>query len=241
MDETESASVVERPGYRQRILSPAERRDRNRREMSEAILDIARDIMRQDGVAALSLSEIARRMQITTAALYRYFPSKFALYDALFRLALRVFLEYLEPVWTGTPPNWERLEAWTEAHMRFAHEQPDLFQLAFERPVPGFSPSEASMKESRQLLETGRTRFLSLVEAGAIDRRIDPSRAFDLFIAMRHGLSAQHAANEPGVALGASRYGSLVGDAMVFFKAAWEPRRSKRTPRDTKEEKSRNR
>ena len=160
-----------------RILSPAERRQRNRREMTDGILAIARDIMRESGVAALSLSEVARRLQVTTAALYRYFPSKAALYDALFREAMRVFQAYITPVWEEHPPGWRQLEAWIEARMRFAQEQPELFALLFERPVPGFEPSAESMEESSGFLGEARRAFSRLVEAGVIHPPGAPERA----------------------------------------------------------------
>jgi AcrR family transcriptional regulator len=206
-----------------RILSPAERRQRNRQEMIEAILAIARDIMRENGIAALSLSELARRLQVTTAALYRYFPSKSGLYDALFRVAMRVFREYITPVWEEHSPGWRQFEAWIEARMRFAQEQPELFSLLFERPVPGFEPSAESMEESREFLAEARRAFSQLIEAGVIHPPGAPERAFDLFIAMTHGLSAQHIANEPHLPIGSGRYGSLIPDALALFYAAWGP------------------
>ena len=63
---------------------PGERRHRRRLETIEEVLDHAVRIMEQDGVAGLSLGEIARRMGIRPPSLYVYFPSKHALYDALF-------------------------------------------------------------------------------------------------------------------------------------------------------------
>ena len=204
-----------------RILSPAERRQRNRQEMIEAILAIARDLMRENGVAALSLSELARRLHVTTAALYRYFPSKFGLYDALFRVAMRVFREYITPVWEEHSPGWQQFEAWIEVRMRFAQEQPELFSLLFERPVPGFEPSVESMEESREFLDEARHAFAQLIEAGVIHPPGAPERAFDLFITMTHGLSAQHIANEPHLPIGSGRYGSLIPDALALFHAAW--------------------
>ena len=204
-----------------RILSPAERRQRNRQEMIEAILAIARDLMRENGVAALSLSELARRLQVTTAALYRYFPSKAGLYDALFRVAMRVFRAYIAPVWEEHAPGWQQFEAWIEARMRFAQEQPELFSLVFERPVPGFEPSVKSMEESREFLDEARHFFSQLIEARVIHPPGAPERAFDLFIAMTHGLSAQHIANEPQLPIGSGRYGSLIPDVLALFQAAW--------------------
>ncbi len=62
-----------------RVLSPRERRQRNREEMVAAILDAARAVMREEGVAALNLHEVARRVGLRTPSLYEYFPGKMAL------------------------------------------------------------------------------------------------------------------------------------------------------------------
>src|SRR5918998_2682753 len=130
------------------LLSPAERRRRNREEVRSAILDAARAVMREQGVAALSLREVARRVQMQAPSLYGYFPSKMALYDALFLMAVRLRTEYRERADEGLDDFWDRLHARFESYMRFAQENPELYQLAFERPVPGFVPSAASLEEA---------------------------------------------------------------------------------------------
>src|SRR3954471_17370593 len=61
-----------------------DRRQRRRQESIEEVLDHAVEIMAEQGVAGLSIGEIARRMDIRPPSLYVYFPSKNALYDALF-------------------------------------------------------------------------------------------------------------------------------------------------------------
>ena len=80
------------------VLSPQARRERNREEMRRAILDAARAVMREQGVAALSLREVARRVKLQAPSLYAYFPSKMALYDALFLEGMRTFRTYRTPV-----------------------------------------------------------------------------------------------------------------------------------------------
>lgn len=56
----------------------------------ERILGLAEGIMRRDGVDKLSLRRLARQLQVTPMALYRYFDSKEALLGALLdRFALR--------------------------------------------------------------------------------------------------------------------------------------------------------
>jgi AcrR family transcriptional regulator len=206
-----------------RILSPKERRQRNREEMSTVILETARDIMREEGVAALNLSEVARRIGVTTAALYRYFPNKFALYDALFCLGVRRFRETMEAVWQAHAPNWELLHVWFETQLAFAKEYPELYQLMAERPVPGFVPSEESMEESRALLAAAVGVLKKIIDAGVIAPGFSPERAFDLFIVLLQGLISQHLANEPQLPPGEGRFGSLIPDVMAMLKAAWAP------------------
>src|SRR5450759_673592 len=133
------------------IASPKERRERMRSEMMAGIVEAARAVMRERGVAALSLREVARRVKLSAPSLYAYFPSKAALYDALFVMAGRRYKEYKD-AYTRQPDSfWDHLQAWFATYMQFAHQNPDLYQLAFERPVPGFSPSPESMAASREL------------------------------------------------------------------------------------------
>ncbi len=189
-----------------------------------AILDAARDVMRERGVADLSLREVARRVSMRAPSLYEYFPSKAALYDALFVMAIRRFRSTLAPLVRDEDTFWERLRGTFEATMVFAKEHPDLYQLAFERPVPGFVPSEASMAESAAMLADFHREVVQAIEGGQISPGVPASQARDLIIAVNHGLTSQHMANEPEAPLGSGRYGGLVLPALALFRASWEPR-----------------
>ena len=226
----------------QSILSPKERRqrnrERNREEMKAAILDAARAVMREQGVAALNLQEVARRVGVRAPSLYEYFPGKMALYDALFRLGVRLYAERSEQLAQTSPSLWEYARASLHLYMTFAQEYPELYQLCFERPVPGFFPSEESMNESRQFL-TGRADQMieQGLEQGSLGPGVSPAQARDLFLAMTHGLTALHMANEPELPVGTGRFGSLIPAAMALFQASWDPeythRASETAPADS--------
>ena len=205
------------------ILSPKERRERNREEMRNAILEAARQVMREEGVAALNLQEVARRVGIRAPSLYEYFPGKMALYDALFRMGVRLYVERSRRLTEGTDSFWERSRVGLENYMSFAQEYPELYQLVQERPVPGFVPSEESMAESRQLLTMSDEIVETGIERGSVVLGITIAQARDLFIAMMHGLTALHMANEPELPVGSGRFGSLIPAAVALFRAAWEP------------------
>jgi AcrR family transcriptional regulator len=205
------------------ILTPSERRLRNRQEMHSAILEASRAVMRERGVAALSLREVARRVRLQAPSLYAYFPSKLALYQGLFLEAVRRFGTYKERSARRTGSFWDHLETSFTTYMQFAQEQPDLHQLAFERPVPGFSPSEESMAESAATLSGLTDTLEQAIQEGAIRPHVSLTQARDLIIAMSHGLTSQHMANEPDLPIGSGRYGSLIPAALELFRLAWDP------------------
>ncbi len=107
--------------------------------------------------------------------------------------------------------------------MRFAQEHPELYQLCFERPVPGFIPSDESMAESRRLLSGSEEVLARAVTNGEIRVNVPYNQARDLIIVMIHGLTSQHMANEPDLPVGSGRYGALLPHAVALFRAAWEP------------------
>jgi AcrR family transcriptional regulator len=197
--------------------------------MIDGILEAARDIMREHGVAALNLNEVARRVGVKPPSLYEYFSGKAALYDALFRLGLHLYAEHSDRALEAVPYGWERLRVAMEAYLSFAQQYPELWALVFERPVPGFVPSDESMEQSRAQLAVGSRLIEEAVEKGDIVPGVPAERARDLVIALMHGLAAAHMANEPDLPLGSGRFGSLIPVAMQVLEAAWSPQQTAET------------
>jgi AcrR family transcriptional regulator len=208
-----------------RVLSPQERRQRNREEMIAAILDAARAVMREDGVAALNLQEVARRVGMRAPSLYTYFPSKIAIYEALFVLGMRLYRERVERIIQTYGLDWESIHAALTNQMEFALEYPELYQLIFQRPVPGFVPSPEGMEEANKLLEISYAAMAKLVDSGLIAPGLSAEQANDLFIALMAGLTALHLANEPHLPMGEGRFGSLIPAAVALLRTAWTPKK----------------
>jgi AcrR family transcriptional regulator len=203
------------------VLTPKERQQRNHNEMVMTILNTARDIMREQGVAALNLQEIARRMGMRAPSLYNYFPNKIAIYEALFATGMRLYRERLELLLTQYGATWEGLEQIMEGNLYFALENPELYQLLFERPVPGFVPSSEGIDEANKLLETGQRLATEGIASGAFQPHVSAEVMMDLFISVTHGFTSQHLANEPHLPLGSGRFGSLIPLIMDILRKAW--------------------
>lgn len=207
-----------------RLPDAGESRGRNRDRMVAAILDAAREVMREEGVAALNLNEVARRVGVRTPSLYEYFPGKDAVYDALFKVGVRLWshrVEELRGTEFGSP--WELLRAIFEAYLDFADEHPEMYQLIHERHVPGFEPSPESLAESVRLTEAGVEAIKEWIDRGDLVAGLSADEAFDLVIAMMHGLTGAHVANQPGDRSPDSRFRRLLPAAIVLFEAAWSP------------------
>ena len=141
------------------------------------------------------------------------------IYDALFRLGFTLWGERLAESLQGAHSWQDEVKLLMETYMRFALENPELYQLCFERPVPGFVPSEESLQISFGILNQSYEHVSDLLPH--MDTDLEPEQVADLVIALSHGLTAQHMANEPQLPIGQGRFGALIPAALSVFDKAW--------------------
>ena len=116
--------------------APGDRRARRRQETIEEILAIAEDVMTEEGVNGLSLSEVARRLGVKPPSIYKYFDSLMAIYDALFERGQRAHLEVMRTAMAGAEPGLDALAAGLEASGRWALAHPADGAAAVLAPGP---------------------------------------------------------------------------------------------------------
>ncbi len=129
------------------------RRERIRGEIRDEIKAIAREQMAEQGTASLSLTAIARRMELTPPALYRYYPDRDALITALIIDAFDALAVALATAAASQPTERyaERLEAVLLAYRAWARANPFDFQLIYGNPIPGYhAPIELTVPAVRR-------------------------------------------------------------------------------------------
>ena len=166
-----------------------DRRAERRESTSWEILAAAWELAATQGLAGLSLRELADKIGMRPPSLYWYFDSKNAIYDAMFLQGNRQLLARMAEVdWpTGAKAI---LRVCARRFVEFCIEDPPRFQLLFQRTIPGFEPSPAAYAVAVEVVERMRAR---LAEAGLTD-----PAAFDVLTALVSGIAAQQIANEPG-------------------------------------------
>ena len=79
-------------------------REARRRSARDVIIEAAWALVRSQGLAGLSMRDLAHQAGITTPTVYAYFESKNAIYDAMFAQAATAFCdEMASPFRTDDP------------------------------------------------------------------------------------------------------------------------------------------
>jgi AcrR family transcriptional regulator len=119
-----------------------DRREREREEVRERILNAARELFVAEGYDAVSMRKIGAKVGYSAMALYRHFRDKDDLLRTLCEADFRRLREAMDRVPPGTDPV-TRLFALGEAYVRFAVEYPNQYRLLFLAPLPAGARSES--------------------------------------------------------------------------------------------------
>jgi AcrR family transcriptional regulator len=184
-------------------VGPGWRKGR-RQSAQSAILAAAWELVREEGLAGLSMRDLARRAGITAPTVYAYFESKNEIYDAMFGQAAEEFTAVLAGPY-GTDDPAEMLLEGARRFASFCTADVPRYQLLFQRTVPGFEPSAESYAHAIAALESARERL-------ALNGITDP-RHVDLWTALNTGLIDQQISNDPG----GDRWTRLIDESTDMF------------------------
>jgi AcrR family transcriptional regulator len=194
----------------------ADWREARRRSAHGAIIDAAWSLVSEEGLAGLTLRDLAHRAGITAPTVYAYFDSKNAIYDAMFGRAATEFAQRMaEPFGCDDPR--EVLVASARRFSKFCTESPARYQLLFQRSIPGFEPSPESYAPAVRALTGARDR---LALNGIIE-----ARHVDMWTGLITGLVDQQVSNNPG----GDRWTRLIDESVAMFLAHCQPTPPSRT------------
>ncbi|WP_329064446.1 TetR/AcrR family transcriptional regulator [Amycolatopsis sp. NBC_01480] len=152
-------------------------------DLRAACLRAARELLEEDGSAALSLRAVARRAGVSATAPYRHFADRDALVSAVAaegygELGAKLYEAHPEPSTT------EDLAAVAVAYVRFALDHPALFRVMFVEPCdPGSAERVAA------------TAAISGYVSGIVERAFpggEPEALSTAVWALVHGLAFLH-------------------------------------------------
>jgi AcrR family transcriptional regulator len=193
-------------------ITSSDRRTARHQATRLEIVEAAWAIVREEGLAGLSMRDLGRRLGMRAQSIYSYFASKNEIYDAMFLEGYRAFLDWMTLDALGDHAASDpRAAARASAHafVEFCTTDPVRYQLLFQRTIPDFSPSDESWAVALAAYDQLRVRLLP---AG-----LDDQVTLDLWTAVMTGLTDQQISNDPG----GTRWTQLVDRAvdMLFDEA----------------------
>lgn len=176
-----SIAMIKRP----RNL-PAEQR---RAVTVEAVIELAAT----RNPSEITTAAIAEHMHLSQGALFRHFPSKDAIFEAVMAWVAERLLDRVERAAAGIDSPLAALQAMFMAHVDFVAEHPGVPRMMFgELQRAGSTPAKRMVhtlvrrygKRLGELIEQGKA-------AGEIDSALDSAAAATLFIGTVQGLVMQ--------------------------------------------------
>ena len=141
-------------------MGPKDRRTREREQTKSRILDAAREMFVQDGVEAVTMREIAKRIEYTPTAIYHHFRDKQALIEELCLIDFGALAQVFQKIGRIEDPV-DRLRRIGSAYMDYALEHPSHYRFMFMTPKPllptsslGISDGDPESHAYGVLLET---------------------------------------------------------------------------------------
>jgi AcrR family transcriptional regulator len=205
-----------------------DRRHVRRAETIEQIVDVALEVMAEQGVAGLSLGEVARRVGIRPPSLYVYFESKNALYDAVFARGWREIDEVMAAV--GEPDETSDLAELADFALRVAEtfvrwtvEHPVYAQLMAWRPVPGYEPSPQAYQTAVAVFARSTRLMRQLQELGLFRSDVEPQVLLRFWTVLTSGVMTQQLANDPQQPFESGTFTTMLPQLVDMFLAHFAP------------------
>ncbi|MFE1197014.1 TetR/AcrR family transcriptional regulator [Streptomyces olivaceoviridis] len=157
-------------------------------DLRAALLKSAERTLRDKGVGALSLRELARDVGVSHAAPGRHFKDKQALLDALALDGYERMNQALAAADRPDRPFEERMTAFARAYLGFAVENPELLELMFARKHDPDSSAQLAAAVDHSL--GAFTRLVADAQEQGEIVQGDPERLTTVAAASLHGLAA---------------------------------------------------
>lgn len=136
-------------------------------ELRDHVLQVAVEMLGNDGVAGFTTRKVAQEAETSTPAVYELFGDKAGLVREVFFEGFRLLRRYLERLEDSDDPRADLVRV-TETFRTFVRENPVLSEVMFSRPFADFDPGPSELKAGssvRQLI-VGRVR--RCIEAGLL-------------------------------------------------------------------------
>lgn len=194
------------------VNAPRTARARARAELTATIKDVARRHLAAEGTAGLSLRAVARELEMSSSALYRYFASRDELLTALITDAYDSLGAAAERADVRHRPADDVVGRWLtvcRAVRRWALTHPHEYALVYGTPIPGYAAPDDTVGPATRVPAV----MAALVQRGLADGTLVPATGPEAVV--------DHALQPDVEALRAQMFEGAPDDVVVRSLTAW--------------------
>ena len=199
-----------------------QRRERERRDVRQAIFSAAREIALQDGWPSVTIRKVADRIEYSPPTIYEHFESKEAILVALMRQGFRLLLDEIRAAYESAGDPETGFFRAADAYWDFAYKYPEMYQVMMGLGGVPFC-ADGEPVEAHEVLEYAVQMVQQVVTAKGI-RLDDPIEVVKMVWGTVHGLVALSMVD--GIFEHAPSGKHLIQRAMKDFLAGWRARQA---------------
>lgn len=164
-----------------------ERKERDKAEMREMILQSAHKLFIDRGFEEVSIRNIAEAIEYSPATIYLYFKDKNEIFEALHNEAFKWFNAGMADLATVADP-FDRLIGMGEKYIQFAIEHPKYYEIMFIMDAPMDSDENCEhWEEGNKALASLENLLITCQQAGRFQGQDPRVLAFSIWSYM-HGM-----------------------------------------------------
>lgn len=171
-----------------------ERREREKSELRERIMDAARAIFAREGYESVSMRRIAEQIEYSPAAIYVYFPDKESLFREICRSDFGALLDAFKKLAQVSDP-LVRIYLIGHGYISFGMHHPSHYRMMFMRECPPIPPEAQDLARMDDPNEDGyafvRAAVIDAIDAGLFKPEYgDAELVTQTIWAMVHGVTS---------------------------------------------------
>ncbi len=177
------------------LLSTLERRQEEKEQRRNDIVDAAEVVFAQKGVDKATMADVAKQARLSRGLIYFYFKDKDDLYLGIMHRATQKLREAFEKAASGNKTGYEKIMAFGRAYVVFSKEEPEYFHAVTDFESRQIDLANPLQNESECLLEGNRVLAMMAeaiaegVKDGSIRKDIgDPLKASVCLWGFTHGV-----------------------------------------------------
>ncbi|HEY0264246.1 MAG TPA: TetR/AcrR family transcriptional regulator [Granulicella sp.] len=169
-----------------------ERREREKAELRQRILDAAQHLITEEGFAAMTMRRLAEQIEYSPASIYLHFKSREEIARELCELGCGKLLSKMQKAVAGKDAAG-RIHALGQAYVRFGLENPETYRLIFMEDEAYMAAAFGNQSEKSAANQAGDLLLGAVQEyLKSIRRRQKAQEVVQLLWATLHGIVSLH-------------------------------------------------